>query len=184
MASGWMRSLLLVTAACLAAACSQSESTPSDTANEAGFTVYLVRHAEKTADDDDPALTPDGEVRAGQLADLLQDEGIETIWSTDYRRTMSTAQPLADQLDLVIQTYDPGDLPGFATTIEAAGETALIVGHSNTTPQLSAALGGAPGEEINEAAEYDRLYVLSGVGTGQVATEIRRFGAAYDAASD
>ena len=41
--------------------------------------------------------------------------------------------------------------------------------------------GEFSGEPIFEPSEYDRLYVLTGVGTGRVETEIRRFGARYDA---
>ncbi len=184
MGCGWMKSILvLAMLGSAVAACAPSQKVQSP-GIDGGYTIYLVRHAEKMADADDPALTQDGEVRAEQLADLLEDAGIETIWSTDYRRTMATATPLASRLGLDIAVYDAGNLPAFASKVEAAGETALVVGHSNTTPPLSALLGGEPGEDINEAAEYDRLYVLTGVGTGDTRTEIQRFGAVYDAPSD
>jgi len=51
----------------------------------------------------------------------------------------------------------------------------LVVGHSNTTPPLSALLGGPEGEPIVEATEYDRLYVVerTGVVVGGI---IERYG--------
>jgi phosphohistidine phosphatase SixA len=161
-------------------ACSPNPAAP-EPVEDAGHTLYLVRHAEKVLDVDNPPLTPEGETRATELADMLKDAGIEAVWSTDYLRTRQTAGPLAAVLDIDIQFYDPSDLAAFADTLRANGETALVVGHSNTTPDLSAALGGEPGEPIFEPSEYDRLYVLTGVGTGRVETEIRRFGARYDA---
>lgn len=139
-------------------------------------TLYLVRHAEKQSGDD-PALTEAGKARANALADRLDGVGIDTIWSTDYRRTMQTAAPLAERLDLQVQVYDPGDLAGFAEQLKANGETALIVGHSNTTPQLADLLGGDPGPEIVEASEYDRLYVIRGPLAGAIQSDIRRYGA-------
>ncbi|WP_084399261.1 SixA phosphatase family protein [Henriciella aquimarina] len=181
MKPGWITTLAaLFSALTLAQACSAERDVTPSAASEAGFTVYLVRHAEKTGAEDDPELTADGMARAETLAEVLADEPIEVIWSSDYTRTRQTAAPLAERLRMDVQLYDASDLPGFAETLEAAGETAVVVGHSNTTPALSALLGGDGGTPIDEAREYDRLYVLSGVGTGSVETDIRRYGARYD----
>ena len=72
-----------------------------------------------------PIVSSSGTARAEALADLLEGEGIEAVWSSDYVRTRSTAKPLADRLGADVQTYDPSDLPGFAQTLESRGETAL-----------------------------------------------------------
>ena len=149
-------------------------------------TAYLVRHAEKVTDGDamivadpkDPPLTKEGRARAVQLAALLKDAGITAIWSSDYTRTRQTAAPLARELGLEVQFYDPRDLEGLASVLQAdANQTVLVVGHSNTTPQLSEALGGDTGTPIDEASEYDRLYVVN-LKSGK--TEIRRFGQPYE----
>lgn len=167
-----LAALALAAAACTGGA--DMSDTDSDT-----YTLYLVRHAEKQAGDD-PALTEAGTARAETLADLLESEGIEAIWSTDYARTRDTAAPLADRLDLEVRLYDPSDLPGLTEQLKAEAQTALVVGHSNTTPELAEALGGEGGEPIDEPREYDRLYVLTGIGADKVETEIRRFGDAHD----
>ncbi|MCF6329704.1 MAG: hypothetical protein L3J02_07895 [Henriciella sp.] len=52
----------------------------------------------------------------------------------------------------------------------------LVVGHSNTAPQLTEALGAYAGTPIDEANEYDRLYVVDLI-SGQ--SELRRYGVAY-----
>lgn len=140
-------------------------------------TVYLVRHAEKTTVNPDPGLTLDGQTRAEQLADRLEDAGITAIWTTDYARTRATAAPLAARLGLDVRLYNPGDLPGFASYLKThPQDIALVVGHSNTTPQLVELLGGDPVSPINEDGEYDRLYTVS---TTRGTSQLQRFGVAY-----
>jgi len=48
---------------------------------------YLVRHAEKELDGDDPALSDAGYARADALAGVLRDVTLAAIYSTDTRRT-------------------------------------------------------------------------------------------------
>ncbi|KCZ87141.1 SixA phosphatase family protein [Hyphomonas johnsonii] len=139
--------------------------------------IYLVRHAEKEAGDN-PSLTEGGHARAAQLADELDDAGLSHIYSTDLARTRETAAPIAAATGLEIETYDPGDLAAFATVLLATPGPTLVVGHSNTTPDLVTELGGAPGTLIDEAAEFDRLYVLRIRGS-EVDTELLRYGAPY-----
>lgn len=142
-------------------------------------TVYLVRHAEKASNDRDPPLTEAGEARAAELAKQMKTAGLTHIHSTNYERTLQTAAPTAKATGLEVEIYDPSDLAGFADVIKAAPGAHLIVGHSNTTPQLVEALGGEPGSEINEASEYDRLYVVEISGDGMVRTELRQYGVRY-----
>lgn len=138
--------------------------------------VFLVRHAEKTKDANDPALTEAGQQRAELLADMLIDANITHIHSSDYKRTRDTAQPLAARLGLSVALYDAGDLPAMAAKLKAEGGKHLVVGHSNTTPPLTELLGGQGGTPIVEATEYNRLYFVT-IGTnGEVTSTLLRFG--------
>jgi broad specificity phosphatase PhoE len=122
--------------------------------------IYLVRHAEKHTDgDQDPGLTRAGLDRAKHLAELLASAGIKRVFSSNYRRTRLTAAPLAVANNIDVEFYDPRDLEGFAESLKSLEENALVVGHSNTTPQLAAALGGDPGPEMDESI-YDRVYLV------------------------
>ena len=130
--------------------------------------IYLVRHAEKVKDDSkDPALTDIGEQRAENLAVVLKGAGVERIYSSDYIRTRNTATPLAKVLDLDIELYDPKTLEPFAAQLLELESNALVVGHSNTTPELAELMGGDGGTPIVEEWEYDRLYLLQ-TESGQV----------------
>ena len=170
----WMAALLLL------GACSSmdDQSAPRD-AQATEHQVFLVRHAEKQSGDN-PSLTEAGERRAEMLAALLSDKGITHIHSTDYKRTLETAAPLAARTGLEVLLYDPRDLNAFADELASTHGVHLVVGHSNTTPQLAEALGGAPGSDIDEASEYDRLYVVTLRGSG-VSSEIQRYGVRYQA---
>lgn len=138
-------------------------------------TIFLVRHAEKLTEGDDPALSEAGIERAQALASLLRDAGVEAIYSTDYARTRDTAAPLASLLGFELTLYDPDQLADVAAEIRRRGGRCLVVGHSNTTPDLLALLGGDPGAPIDEESEYDRLYVVTIGPDGAVGTVILRY---------
>lgn len=139
--------------------------------------VFLVRHAEKTAEKTDPGLTDAGKARAAALAERLEGEGITHIHSSDYIRTRDTAAPLAAKLGLDVEIYDAKDLPAIAEELKATPGRHLVVGHSNTTPQLTELLGGDGGTPIVEATEYDRLYVVTMEEGQPVKSYLTRFGA-------
>lgn len=123
------------------------------------YTLYLVRHAEKQDDSNNPPLTECGLKRANQLATILSAAKITKIYSTDYLRTMATADPLANQRQLPIEKYLPDDLLLFAETLKNDKQNALVVGHSNTTAKLAGMITEQPLEDINDQ-EYQLLYQI------------------------
>jgi len=151
---------------------------PIDSAQQSqmSFEVFLVRHAEKTTEKTDPDLTVNGYARAERLADMLEDAGIQYIHSSDYKRTRETAAPLAKRLGLEVEIYDPRDLQLMSNKLTLRGGKHLVVGHSNTTPQLTEALGGDGGSPIVEATEYNRLYFVTRSRNGDVSSTLLRFG--------
>lgn len=133
---------------------------------------FLVRHAEKEpAGGNDPALSPEGAARAQRLADLLAGEPIARVYVSDTRRARDTAAPLATRLSLPVEVYDPKKLADLAALLRERGESALVVGHSNTTDELAVALGGESAGPMPDA-EYGRLYRVDLV---DGSTQVRRF---------
>jgi hypothetical protein len=155
-------------------------------AQDEPIVIYLVRHAERVDDEvgfdagstDDPAISTVGQERAQLLETMLADAGLTQIHSTDLKRTRMTGQPTAEAAGLGIELYNPRDLPGFADRLRHMPGRHLVLGHSNTTPELVAALGGEPGSPIEEM-EYDRLYVVTLFG-GTASTVLIRFGRLYE----
>lgn len=135
--------------------------------------IYLTRHAEKQHDGtSDPSLTEEGYKRASNLATFLKSKNIKTIYSTNYKRTMETANATAELLNITIRHYDPSALNEFAEQLISEKGNILVVGHSNTTPELVALLGGEAGEKMEET-EFDRLYQLA-INKNKVSTTIIR----------
>ena len=128
--------------------------------SESMFTIYLVRHAEKelTAENPkDPPLTPCGEQRAAGLEVFLSAVQLDAVYSSDYVRTRSTAQPVVQNRKMETRLYDPKKLEEFAKLLIERGENALVVGHSNSTPVLAGMLIGEELEPIDESI-YNRIY--------------------------
>lgn len=149
--SGRMLALLL--------ACTKTPPQPAAAIEP--LTVYVVRHAEKAGDRGDVPLTEAGEARAQALAARLADVPLRGVHSTDTLRTRSTAAPTAAAHGLEVHLYDPRAAEGLLADLQAAGGAHLVVGHSNTVPDLVVRLGGDPGVPIDEATEFDRLYVVT-----------------------
>ncbi len=146
--------------------------------------VILVRHAEKAAQADDPALSPDGAVRAIALRDALAGFSLAGIIVSDTRRTAQTAEPTAQlhQLTPIVAKTASG-LPAHVAEIvqrihELSGQGAvLVVGHSNTVPAIVKALGGTELDNLAEC-EFDALWVLDLRGAAGMPGLIRsRYGA-------
>ncbi len=130
-------------------------------------TVILVRHAEKAATPGaDPELSEEGAARAKALADVLADAAIGSVVSTQFKRTSATASEVMKARGLtpivVPASRDmAAHLKAVADSVRArpAGQTVLVVGHSNTVPGIIGALGGPKMEDLCDA-DYDNLFIL------------------------
>lgn len=154
--------------------------------SQATTTMIFVRHAEKAGPSaDNPGLTPAGQRRAAELARQLVDAdvvaGVDAIYSTPYRRTMETAQSVADALDLEVISYDPSDNEAVLETILKThkGKIILVVGHSDTLPALIADLGASKKVPPIAENEYDNIYIISIPWFGKTKTIRLRYGDPY-----
>ncbi|MDX1493402.1 MAG: phosphoglycerate mutase family protein [Longimicrobiales bacterium] len=151
------RTVALVLATSILASC----APPDRPAALDPVVVFLVRHAERAEDGtSDPPISQAGEERSRLLARMLADADLTHIHTTAYIRTRATGAPTAEVTGLQMSLYDAADLEGFARQLRFTPGRHLVLGHSNTTPDLVAALGGDPGSPIDEM-EYDRLYVVT-----------------------
>ena len=111
--------------------------------------VFVVRHAERadggaagaTSMANDPDLSDVGRTRAQALAAALKDAGVTAIFVTEYKRTQQTAEPLAKLLGIQPTIVSAKDAPGLLDKAKAVTGRALIVGHSNTVPDILGRLG-------------------------------------------
>jgi broad specificity phosphatase PhoE len=126
-------------------------------------TFILVRHAEKaTNDPKDPDLSDIGRVRARRLAELLVTTEIAAVYSTNFKRTLQTAQPVASQKNLPVKLYQPHRREVIEAMVsEHQGKTVLLVGHSNTTPWTANLLLGKPELKDFGDSEYGTILIVT-----------------------
>lgn len=124
-------------------------------------TIYIVRHGEKDLQQkNNPPLTPSGLQRAQDLARLLKDEPIRFVYSTNFIRTISTAQPTADEHQVAITLYD--SIPQLINLISFYNKKDLLIaGHSNTMLDIAKALGTTPVIQEIADSDYDNLLIVN-----------------------
>jgi broad specificity phosphatase PhoE len=131
-------------------------------------TVFLVRHAER-ADaapgaapmmSADPDLSDAGRARAESLAMMLEDARITAILSTEFKRAQQTAAPLAKAIGVAVTTVTSRNQADLVTQIKASTGNVLVVGHSNTVPDVIKALGVTTPITIADD-EYDNLFLVT-----------------------
>lgn len=149
----------------------------------AAQTIILARHGEKADSSSDPLLNEAGQARAQALAAAVAQAGLTHVFSTPLQRTRDTAAPAAQAAGLQIETLslDGGGaahIARTAATLRALGpdDTALVVGHSNTIPEIARALGLADTAAMSDC-EYDRLIVVRLNAQGAARAVASRYGA-------
>ena len=127
-------------------------------------TVILVRHAEKNIEPNnpDPDLSPAGQARAQELQRVLDSTELNAIYATNFKRTQQTASPVANKVGITPTIIDAKKTPDLVNGIlnDHRGQTILVVGHSNTVPEIIAALGGGSSPDIPDN-EYDNLFIVT-----------------------
>lgn len=170
-----MRLLIAPLASILMAAC-----TSGPNSKEAPMTTFiLVRHAEKVDASRDPDLSAAGHARARALAARLQDLPLTAAYATEFKRTAQTLAPTLEAHALPL-TFYPAATPAetFALRLRQSHPqgTVLIAGHSNTVPELVAALCDCDAAPMPDE-EFDRLSVVHVDAYGKAQATVERFGA-------
>ena len=133
-------------------------------------TIFLVRHAERadaappargtmTAPSTDPPLSTAGHERAAHLATMLRSANVKYIFATEFLRTRQTAAPLAQARHLETVSIPGNEPDALLTKLRGLKGSIVIVGHSNSVPDILKRLGVK--EEITIAeTEFDNLFVI------------------------
>ena len=106
-------------------------------------TYYLIRHAEKEPvanGNKNPHLSKAGKLRAEKWKKVFQEVSLDNIYSTDFYRTQETAAPLAEEKN--------------------KGKVVLVVGHSNTTPELANKIIGKQHYSQIDESTFGKLYII------------------------
>ena len=127
-------------------------------------TYYIVRHAEKEQGStmlSDPPLSAEGEKQAMDLKNYLQDKKVRTIYTTNYARTIATAEPLRKQLGLTLKMYDPRKNGQLVEELKSISDgNVLVVGHSNTVDDVVNGLLGTSQLTDLPDSEYGNVFIV------------------------
>jgi phosphohistidine phosphatase SixA len=130
--------------------------------------IFIVRHAER-ADTvngppasmvSDPDLSDAGRQRAESLGSTLKDAAITAIYVTEYKRTQQTAAPLAKAIGLSVIIVPAKETGALIAKLQRSSGNTLVIGHSNTLPEIIKALGVSAPVTIADS-EYDNLFVVT-----------------------
>ena len=97
---------------------------------------YFIRHAEKADSSKNPDLSEKGLERAQQWKTLFSKINFDGVYSTDFNRTLQTIQPIVADNNRLLKIYNPKMMDVEVFKKETHGKTILIVGHSNTIPNM------------------------------------------------
>ena len=153
--SAWIALVLLV--------CHPAFSAPEQ--------LYLFRHSEKQTGSN-PYLTEQGQARAEYLVSLVNIYPHITLYSSNYNRTLSTAAPLAAYFNIKTITYNAADLTALKNQLLAQDGVVVVIGHSNTTPQLASLLSNQAIENMDEE-QYGHYYLLNKLEDGNYRPKLR-----------
>jgi phosphohistidine phosphatase SixA len=154
------------------------------------ITVFLIRHAEREDEPrQDPPLSKDGVARSQALARLLNTAGVKAIFTSQYTRTKQTAEPLATKLGVTVTPFtlklspsNPRQIAEESTAevtnkiLEHAGQSVLVVGHSNSIPDVIKMLGGDIVPTIDER-KFDDLFIVTVYAKGKAKVVQLKYGA-------
>src|SRR6185436_19103775 len=105
-------------------------------------------------------LSGAGIARANSLAAMLKDARIRTVITTEYKRTRQTGDPVAKAGGVPLTVLDSKDVAGLLKKIRSSTGNVLVVGHSNTVPEVLKGLGVTEPVTITDD-EFDSLFVVT-----------------------
>lgn len=155
------------------------------------ITVYLVRHAERADEPrQDPPLNEKGNLRSQELARVLANANVKAIITSQYLRTKQTAEPLSKKFNVAVTSIslsvspsNPRQVAEQSTAevtnkiLEHGGGSVLVIGHSNSIPDVIKMLGGDTVPVIDEK-KFDDLFVVTVYAKGKATVARMKYGSA------
>ena len=140
-----------------------------------GSVFIIVRHAEKDTTGTNADLIATGRGRAEAFTKIVKKVKIKGVYSTDKPRTRHTADPTAKSKHLPVEIYDAKKQKELLASLVVKKGKFLIVGHSNTVPQLVNILAGNEQEKEFSESDYSRIYIVSTKKLGEAKVLMIRF---------
>lgn len=145
-------------------------------------TYILVRHAEKdttqagsTMMNANPNLNKLGLKRSKKLIKALKEFTIDSIYSTNFTRTIQTATPTSKKRKVEIKLYNHKQLKEFSAQLKSyTNKTILVVGHSNSTTALVNLLINKETYKALDESIYYKIFIVK-LTNGEATVEEREY---------
>ncbi|MCF6299987.1 MAG: winged helix-turn-helix domain-containing protein [Proteobacteria bacterium] len=99
--------------------------------------IYILRHTEKSdLSSEDPTLSEAGVKRANYWKQVVQHVDFDRIFTTNFIRNIETADIMAEGLNIKPELYYPMSFEVLKFVQKIQGQKVLIIGHSNTIPDM------------------------------------------------
>lgn len=148
------RTLLLAALVAMAGCASAPPAPPQPN-------IYVMRHLNTPAGVTNPDLTPEGQAAAQALAAWFAKDPPGIIYVSSTKRAQQTAAPTAVRYGVTPTVYDPADSAALVASVLRETGTVLVVGHSNTLPDIVEKLGGQrPGPLVHE--DFGDIWRIAG----------------------
>jgi len=125
--------------------------------------VFLARHAERMSipGDKDPPLTAAGARRAALLGRMLRSADVAVVFSTQFKRARESADSVSVATGAPVEVMHSDSSAALARAIRGRfhGRTVVVVGHSDSLPNVAAELGWE-GVEATQPWSYDDLCLI------------------------
>ncbi|ATC85815.1 SixA phosphatase family protein [Pseudoalteromonas arctica] len=121
--------------------------------------IYLFRHSEKLTGKN-PALSEVGKARANNLVTFFKEYQNIHIFSSNYKRTLQTAAPLQAYFNTDVNVYNAGELSDLKNELLKLKGVVVVIGHSNTTPQLAELLSNEKVPAMSET-QFTQYFILN-----------------------
>lgn len=124
--------------------------------------IYILRHTEKEDDiSENPPLSEAGKTRARYWKQVLANIDINQIYTTDLERNIQTAATLAENYHVKPEMYYPLSFDVVKFINEIKGQKVLIIGHSNTIPDMVNRLIGGSIYPPMSHTDYEKLFLIT-----------------------
>ncbi len=124
--------------------------------------IYIVRHGERLNGSDTTSLSAAGVQRAQDLARLMTDKKIDSVFTSNYTRTRQTAMPTARLFGLTMIEYNPRPTEQITNRLKKIkGKHILVVGHSDTILEIAKQLETKPTMPKIQALDFDNILTVT-----------------------
>lgn len=135
--------------------------------------IFFLRHADKTSEEEEnPHLSELGIYRSKRWQQFFQHINFDQVYTTDYYRNTETASLVLGDEEKKFRLYNPLSFDILKHLKKIQGKKVLIIGHSNTIPDMVNRLVGYSQYEPMSHKNYNFIYQVYIGAKGEISSNL------------